>query len=87
MNDREPPMPQPTRQHWHDLLVTAASADGPFATVPVESLRDLLQYAANSSEVLYDAGLEGVATSETLSDVRALGRRLRVVRHDEQEQP
>ncbi len=81
--DCEPRMPQPTLTHWHTLLTTAAASDDPVAVVPVESLLDLLRYAATSSEALHDAGLDGVVTSETVSDVRALGRHLSVVREEQ----
>lgn len=88
MSPREPDyephgMPQPTLAHWHTLLTTAAGSDESYARVPVESLLDLLKYAATSSDVLYDAGLDDVATSETEADVRGIGRHLRVVRPGE----
>lgn len=77
--DYSPPMPQPTLQHWHTLLATAAATDEPYAKVPVESLMDLLHYAATATDVIYDAGLDGVVSSEVDDDVRGIGRHLRVV--------
>lgn len=83
--DYEPRMPQPSLQHWHALLASAAATDEPYARVPVESLLDLLRYAATTSDVIHDAGLDGVASSETDADVRGIGRHLRVVADGEGE--
>lgn len=85
MSDYEPHgMPQPTLQHWHTLLTSMAASEESFATVPVESLKDLLHYAASTSDVIYEAGLEGVASSETDADVRGVGRHLRAVKHEDE---
>ena len=75
----EPRMPQANLQHWRVLLEAASESDEPYARVPVESLNDLLRYAATSSDVIHDAGLQDVVSSETDADVRRIGRHLRVV--------
>ena len=83
--DYEPRMPQPTLAHWWALIEAAAESRESLVAVPVESLNDLLAYAANSSDVIHDAGLEDVVSSETDADVRQMGRPLRLVREGDVE--
>lgn len=79
MTDDDPPMPTDTLRHWHTLITHAAEHDGPIATVPVESLMHLLQYAQTAALVLDEEDLADVVSGESDADVRSLGRHLRVV--------